>query len=509
MRDRPALRQTLEEKFAALGKLRLKNAATAGDAAAMESVAVQFAGTDVSSQALRCLGDRALSLGQFDEAADRFRGAPYVRPPPIVTGFWLWLRLVGSLLGQDAGPPVKTSVSLGESLFTPDEFEKMVLQLRQNRAAANESSQREAAEQGRLLAPGRYKTKSWGKLEGRGVKRPSDVPDRGVDWAGEQVSALAFGNLLFLNNGIEQVALDLSSGRQRWNQWTAVADDRQGWPRVPMRPSVVGERIFVRRLSNDGPELTCLETGEGKIVWRARPDTFVASDPFFVDSKLFVLTVGIDGVGKLALHLVGLASGLGRVRSHALLAEFHDVWRQRIPCQVAVAGSQIVVAAGGCVLACDPSGGVHWLRRQIWMPAADPDNSADYYLRWQERLEQPPLVADGKVYATQPGVWGVECLDLETGHLVWRRNLGDLFGVIGRAPGQVIVQTAQRPAIAGLGNRPNRVAASGDRLPERRLVRLDPRALLYARAAREGTVCARLGGPQLAGHCHGPARRRV
>jgi outer membrane protein assembly factor BamB len=450
MRERPALRETLEEKFAALGKLRLKNAATAGDSAAMESVAMQFAGTDVSSQALRCLGDRALSLGQFDEAADRFHKALACAAAADRDGLLARLRLVGSLLGQDAGPPVKTPVSLGESSFTPDEFEKMVLQLRQNRAAANESGQREAAEQGRLLAPGRYKTKSWARLEGRGVKHPSGVPDRGIDWAGQQVSALALGNLLFLNNGIEQTALDLSSGRQRWNQWTAVADDRQGWPQAPMRASIVGDRIFVRRLSNDGPELICLETGEGKIVWRARPDAFVASDPFFVDSKLFVLTVGIDGVGKLALHLVGLASGSGRVRSHTLLAEFHDVWRQRIPCQVAVAGSQIVVAASGCVLACDPSGGVHWVRRQIWIPAADPDYSTDYYLRWLERLEQPPLVADGKVYATQPGVWGVECIDLETGRLVWRRNLGDLFGVIGRTPGQVIVQT--RSALLSLAS---------------------------------------------------------
>jgi outer membrane protein assembly factor BamB len=65
---------------------------------------------------------------------------------------------------------------------------------------------------------------------------------------------------------------------------------------------------------------------------------------------------------------------------------------------------------------------------------------------WERRysqIHQPPLVDGGRVFATQPGVWGIQCLDLATGRLVWQRAAGDLVRLVGLAEDRLVVETAE------------------------------------------------------------------
>ena len=196
---------------------------------------------------------------------------------------------------------------------------------------------------------------------------------------------------------------------------------------MAMPPVVVGGRMFVRRLTNDGPELVCFEASDGKLVWHVRPDGFVGSEPLFVGPKLFVLTVASDGVDKLSLYLVGLFTGSGRLRSRTLLAEFRDAWHGEMPCQaVAVENRILPPQAGPCW---------HATRRDASSGSGDrygfplPHKTTPViFLNGGWTALPSALVASGKVYATQPGVWGIECLEMETGRLVWRRDMGDLCG---------------------------------------------------------------------------------
>ncbi len=375
------------------------------------------------------------------------------------------------------GKPVQARVALGASSFAADEFEGLVQRLRENRKLPVDP----VGSRSSGVEVGRYATKPWAKLEGRGVKRPPGFPEHAIDWAGTQTAALVQGKSLFVNDRIEQVAFDLDNGRQRWIQSSAVRNERQGWPLVAMPPVVVGGRMFVRRLTNDGPELVCFEASNGKLVWHVRPDGFVGSEPLFVGPKLFVLTVASNGVDKLSLYLVGLSTGSGRLRSRTLLAEFRDAWHGEMPCQAVAVENRIFATAGGAVLACDSSGRVEWIRRQIWIPTPAQDYTGDFPQRWLDRTPEAPLVASGKVYATQPGVWGIECLEMETGRLVWRRDMGDLARLVGRTSGQLIVQG--RDALLALS------LESGETLWQRPVA-----ACLDAKVSNgQAILCARAG----------------
>ena len=131
---------------------------------------------------------------------------------------------------------------------------------------------------------------------------------------------------------------------------------------------------------------------------------------------------------------MGLDAATGRVRSRVPLVEFRDLWRGQLPCQAAVVEEKIVAAVGGCVLCCDVAGRVHWVRRQVWIPPPSVEYSSGR--EWIDQAFSPPVVEEGLVFATQPGVWAVECMELEGGRLRWRQPLGGLVRLLGLARDQ-------------------------------------------------------------------------
>ncbi len=205
-----------------------------------------------------------------------------------------------------------------------------------------------------------------------------------------------------------------------------------------MQPLALGGRILARRLTDAGPELACMEGGDGRVRWTFRPDDGAVSDPLVVEDGLFVL--GADqGAGSTLLHLFGLHPDTGSVRSRVLVAEFRDLWRKQFPCQAAVVGDRIVATAGGCVVCCDAAGRVHWVRRQVWVPPP----GLEYHngRPWLDTVHPAPLPDGDCVLVTQPGAWEIECVEVHSGRARWRRPLGSLLRILGILRGRLVVQT--------------------------------------------------------------------
>ena len=443
MREYPALRKTMQDDFGPLGELRIKQATTAGDAATVETAALQFYGTRAAREAHLWLGDRSLSGGRFVEAFEHYRQALRSGSDDDRSGSLARLRLAGAFMGRDVGSPLDGPVRIGERNFTAPQFERLVDEVRQTHQSLQSMTEsiREAAApamEGDFL-PGRYQVRPWAHVDGRRVKRPHAISDRGLDWAGRQTAVLVTDRQMLVNNQIDQIAFDLETGRLLWAQCRAVEDGYQQWPLVRMQPVCAGTAVFVRQLADEGPELVSLESTTGRMVWSSRPDGHVASDPLVLGDNLLALGVGYGPGEKLALSLTSFDPDSGRILRQAPLAEFRDLWQHRLPCRATIAGERIVATVGGCVLSCDASGRVLWQRRQIWVPP--PGDSRYRAPEWLQQVHELPLVDDGRVYATQPGVWGVECLDLETGRLVWRRAVGGLARLVGFASGRLVVET--------------------------------------------------------------------
>jgi outer membrane protein assembly factor BamB len=134
------------------------------------------------------------------------------------------------------------------------------------------------------------------------------------------------------------------------------------------------------------------------------------------------------------------------------LAEFHDVLPGAVSCRAVAVDDKILVSVGGCVLSCNTSGRVGWLRRQTYVPGP-------HEVSWSKErrsprpgrpsfespatplAHDPPCMDQAQLYAAQPGGWEVECLDLDTGRLRWRQIVANLVRVRGVSGGALIVET--------------------------------------------------------------------
>ena len=101
----PALRKTLETSFLKIGRLRLQGAVNAGDQVAVETVAVQFPGTEVAVDAHQWLGDRALSAGRFAHAIAQYRQAWPGASAAQRVDLAARARLAGALQGREMSSP--------------------------------------------------------------------------------------------------------------------------------------------------------------------------------------------------------------------------------------------------------------------------------------------------------------------------------------------------------------------------------------------------------------------
>lgn len=437
VREQPALRQTMHEKFGRVGRLRLKQAAAAGNARAVLAVAHQFPGTEIAAEARRWLGDRELSAGRAIEALAYYRRALPDAASNERPGLMARIRLAGAMMGADLGRPPERGVQLGGTWFSAAQFEAMVQKAR--KAHAPSASSPPAAKPLVAFRPGQYEARVLATFESAPPLRPAWIGQRNVDWFGQQLSVTLAADSMLIGTRATLAMLRLADRQWVWSQRAEIREDRHQPALVPMQPQVAGKRVFVRRLSNEGTELACLDLAEGKTLWSVRPDSYVASDPVLVGSQLLVLTAAEEGAEKVSLGLANIRPASGRVRGRLHLADFRDLANVRLECQWAVANDLLVAVGGGVVLCCDSAGRLRWVRRQVWTPP--PIKEYSVARAWFDHLPEPPLV-DDKVYATQPGVWGVEAMDLECGRLLWRVPMGTLVQMVGLAQSRLLVQTS-------------------------------------------------------------------
>ena len=277
------------------------------------------------------------------------------------------------------------------------------------------------------------------------------------------MSATVAGDLLLVSNRAQLVALERSTGKHRWAaNFVRPRGDPSVWRWPAMHPLVVGGRIYVRRLTQAGPELTCVDARTGTVLWsaiseegdkkasrRGQPLSHMASDPLLVEGRLFALTATVvrsslkRGPAKdiprlFQLALTAYDPQTGQVTSAVDLIQLRDLWQGALPARAAPAvnGGGIVASVGGVTLRIDTAGNILWLRRQRWRTQQPDDPS------WQQ-FHGRPLVRDDRAIVFQPGMRGVQCLDLDSGRAIWSRDVPGLRRIIGLVEGHVIVRDAR------------------------------------------------------------------
>jgi outer membrane protein assembly factor BamB len=247
---------------------------------------------------------------------------------------------------------------------------------------------------------------------------------------------------MIVNDPLQVTALDLTTGRLLWTQETPVdAQSLQNHGLLfPSRPVVTGSRIVLRRVIREGVELTCLDALDGQVLWRNyQTADRVPSEPLVFQQEVFTLTAAREVANTISLFLTRYDIESGEMTGESFLADFGDIWPADLPCRATAVDDKIVATVGGAVLCCDLSGHLRWLRSQTFLPEPRPGQPP--LPKRPMQAHNPPLVAGGRVYAAQPDVFGVDCISLTTGRLLWRRAQPDLHQLLGVSAPRLIAQT--------------------------------------------------------------------
>jgi outer membrane protein assembly factor BamB len=447
LRDWPALATVMEEQFADLAELRVRRALSQGDEAAVRSAALQFDATPAASLAARWLGDRALSRGHFEQALSLYDRAQRTADVALEHELAPRKRLAGAMLGRDLGSSVSSTVELGDVQIAANEFESLVAAMRERAADSPETFIHGAAAAPRIQAPPAatgFTAHVRGRLDGPAGEKPNEIPrhvrEQNVDWAARQLAWVVEGDAIYVSNRFHVAAYELSGGKRKWQSPAPPgrAARAHEWSLAPMRPLVTEKHVLVRQLNADGPLLTCLDKQDGKVIWTSQPPQgeWLASDPLAVQGRLLALRLRRDSSREMSLLLCDYDSATGEPLDQQELLRLREAsWTGRFVCQAAVVDDAVVAVLGGCAVCVDLTGGVRWIRRQLYLPPEED-------LSWGGQHHEPPLVEDGRLFLAQPGVRAVECIDADTGRSVWTRVLPDVRRLVGSAAGRLIVETA-------------------------------------------------------------------
>jgi outer membrane protein assembly factor BamB len=437
IREHPGLRRTTIEEFGELGALRRRQAAAASDVAGMQAVTVQFPGTEAAAEAHQWLGDRALAAGDFVRALGEFGSGLQSCAPWQRRELAARQRLAGALLGHDVGEPVVESVTFQNETIPGPDFEQLVAEMR-GKATGGAIGPSTPVDAPRPAAVARYVAEHRGTWKGTLGRDPEHRQPADIDWAARQLACVPAGETMYVSNRFQVSAFDLAEGKVRWTHDVGNDQGRvHSWLYAPMRPIVVGKRVFVRMLRKQGPELVCLSADNGELLWTAARAVWPICDPLLIQDRLHIFGIAAaaqEGISVVELLLLDPKSGA--VESRTPLMQLRNAWDRQIPCDAAVIGGRLVANIGGSVLCCNPTGEVLWIRRQTWLPVAV-DATA-------ESMERVPPLSDGeRLYIMQANVAAVECLDVRTGRRLWISPQPGLRSVLGLLPDRVVIATEQ------------------------------------------------------------------
>ncbi len=435
MQDRPELRRTMQDKYGGIGQLRLRQAMRDGDTQTVRGVSIQFHGTHAASEAHLWLGDRALSSGDFASALGHYRTALQTAPPALEHPLSARLRLAAAMVGRDAGEPPTQPVQFGGERLTAAEFERLVQELLRQRRPTAGAAAAEGAAPVRLPPPAQWKLERLSQFNGTRGRDPNHAP-QSVDWVARQLASVVHGSRMYFSDGFVTAAVDLNEKKQLWITEVAGTPLVHAWSCVPMPPVFAGPRIYVRQVTEQGPQIVCLDSETGKPLWTSRTDMQMASNPIVQQDEVYAIAVRSRHDGNLTLSLVCFDARTGEMLTRRPLLQLADYWESRLPCHVTSVENRIVATCGGCVFSCDLLAQPRWLRRQVWFsPEADPDSIQQHH--------HPPLVVGKQVFATGRGVRAIESIDLDTGRLLWRTPMAEVKRLLG-VQGRVLVAETQQ-----------------------------------------------------------------
>jgi outer membrane protein assembly factor BamB len=465
------LRQTMIREFGPIGMLQLRQAMNESDGSAVAAVVARYRGTDAAAQADLWLGDRAVSTGDFARARSYYAHARRTagHQASIAAMLAPRERLAAAMMGDDLGQPIIAPVALGDVQLSASDFEGLVAEMRKAHApaAANDHASVSPADNLAIApVPSGFELREIGRVDGELGDNPSDfgglAPSRdqntilfqgqrdkkrfvtgdtpifpitrGIDWPARQLAFSVDGEMAYVSNRFQVAAFDLKEGRRTRQSGIGGEHARtHDWTLTAMRPLVVGDRIFTRRLVKTGPELAALQKSDGHVTWRTRTGLLVVSDPLWIEHRLIALTLSQSDQQSI-LYLSTFDSTSGMVVAQERLATLRDTWRLQRTCQLSAVKEGLVAVFGGTVLACDRSGKTRWVRRQEWI---SPQDDRD----WARQTQALPIVWQDRLFVTQPGVAAVECIDAESGELAWRKVFPGLMRMLGVADNRLIVQT--------------------------------------------------------------------
>jgi hypothetical protein len=455
----PPLRVSMNEKFGAVGRLRVRQAIESGDSRQIEAATVQYYGTVAAAESEFWLGDRALAAGRFTEARsyygralDGFRRNSLVNTQETA-GLASRLRLTAALIGDPAAetedpaaPPATTAVNFGGTKLTADQFEKLVTEMT---ARAPDKSTGDTLDSGqsrsssslhtaaRLPGIAGYKTEVRGRHEGDMGDRAGQSAPAIIDWVARQMAIEIEGNEAILTNRFQVSSIDLTTGLLKWRRDIG-ADHGYAhqWPMLPMRPLLTPEAVFCRWVTKRGVELVRLARDSGNIMWSQKPPQPVASDPILVRGRLVAFAVDQQYAGPKVLTLLTIHPKTGTILSAVPVLQMFDVWPNATQvCQVTAHDGRIYATVAGVVLCCDGQGQTIWVRRRDAIsPALDARHL--YTRTWV-----PPLVDGDRLIVTQPECPTIECLDIQTGRVLWQHVSLDLQRIVAKTDNRLFTQT--------------------------------------------------------------------
>lgn len=435
MNQHPQLRQQMNERFGAIGRLRVRQAIENGDYRQVEAATVQFFGTPASAESDLWLGDRAMSAGQFAQARNYFERArsgfqmnSQIESPEIASTT-ARLQIVSALLGenspQESVEVNSRPVSFGSRQLSAQQLTGLVSELTESQtqrtAAGTALSQESIAANGRFDAPRAprpvvYRIEKRGRYEGDLGEHVGRSVPADTDWVSRQLAWSIVGDRAYLNNRFQITCLDLTNGSIKWNQ--QLGGDHGSahqWPMLAMRPLVIQDLVFCRRLTKNGTELSCCQTADGKIRWREQYEQLLVSDPFVLRGKLQILSTDQSSIGPSVLNLLTVHQETGSIISTMPLLKLFDAWQNTTPvCQVAVEDANVFLSTTGAVACCDQQGQTLWVRRRNWTPT-NLDSRYRYARSWSA-----PVIFNDRLIVGQPESPTIDCLELRTGRLLWQ-----------------------------------------------------------------------------------------
>ena len=423
-----SLRDSMQETFSDLAKMRVEQAFRTGDEQLAKSVATHFAGTKGAGRANRWLAERALSVGWLETSKHRFRLAFDDESGSSETA----LRPAESVLDR----------FLGQGREDSDIKRRMRSAMAERRMSsglpigdgtgADSSSDQQA----------NWQTKVRFEIEDPVGQYPSkatlrSIQDFSVDWVGRQLGMTTRNGTLYVSNRFQVLAFDTATGRRLWQseEITGRPAKAQDWPLIGMPPTVFTDRVVARLLYGTTPVLACFDQLSGDLRWSvsAESGSEFISDSWWVHDQLFCLAAAKTDLNQLDLNLVKLDPETGSVWQTDRILTIRDHWKLRRVCQVRVLDETVAVTLGGVIVCFDHVGQVRWLRRRLSVPPeAEP--------LWVKHEYQPPLPVADQILVSEPGGWSLSCLDSQTGRRRWHRTLPEMTALIAADEEVVVVR---------------------------------------------------------------------